>query len=62
MDKEKMMEKLQNVANTLEGVTVVGHENRKRLVIAVEVLMQLAKEIREEKTEAETDGDTAEVE
>lgn len=62
MDKEKMMEKLQNVANTLEGVTVVGHENRKRLVIAVEVLMQLAKEIREEKTEVETDGDTAEVE
>lgn len=57
-----MMEKLQNVANTLEGVTVVGHENRKRLVIAVEVLMQLAKEIREEKTEVETDGDTAEVE
>lgn len=62
MDKEKMMEKLQNVANTLEGVTVVGHENRKRLVIAVEVLMQLAKEIREEKTEVETDGDTAKVE
>lgn len=60
MENDKMIEKLQNVANTLEGVEVAGHSNRKRLVIAVELLMQLAKELQEAKSEVKADGEITE--
>lgn len=62
METDKMIEKLQNVANTLEGVEVAGHSNRKRLVIAVELLMQLAKELQEAKSEVKAGGETTEAE
>lgn len=62
MEKDKMIERLQNVANTLDGVEVTGHSNRKRMVIAVELLMQLAKELQETKSEVEADGETTEAE
>lgn len=61
MDKKDITNKLNNVVFQLDGMSVPGHENRKRVVIAVEMLVQLANEINEKVADEEVSvNETAE--
>lgn len=56
MDKNDIANKLNNVVFQLDGMSVPGHENRKRVVIAVEMLVQLAQDLDKEEKEKEDES------
>lgn len=56
MDKKDITNKLNNVVFQLDGMSVPGHENRKRVVIAVEMLVQLAQDLDKEEKEKEDES------
>lgn len=61
MNKEKMIAHLDAAVNELEHVSVEGHNARKSMVVAVELMIQVVRALQMPE-EGEADGNTPETE
>lgn len=58
---DNLIKKLDNAISNLEVISVAGHEARKRMVIAVELMKQVKQELMAPK-EGEMNGEVTEAE
>ena len=62
MDNKIIANRINDAVCQLEPVNAVGHKNRKQMVIAVEMLFQLAQDLIKEPEKEVVADETAEVE